>query len=141
VAICRIEPALARRDLNMLLLPVHLHAFLSAAASVATRSGPWIASHSFAMTFINNSSLNATWYNYPTRNFKKMLLLPESCTNYLLRLEALCLKSSFHDLDPHHMGNLPAGQNYSNFALNTRLSAPRYDTWCKIQLLIWFFWK
>jgi hypothetical protein len=28
-----------------------------------------------------------------------------------------------------------AGQNHSNFALNTRLSAPRYDTWCKIQVL------
>ena len=30
---------------------------------------------------------------------------------------------------------MPAGQNHSNFALNTRLSAPRYDTWCKIQVL------
>ncbi len=29
---------------------------------------------------------------------------------------------------------MPAGQNHSNFALNTRLSAPRYDTWCKIQV-------
>ena len=28
-----------------------------------------------------------------------------------------------------------ADQNHSNFALNTRLSAPRYDTWCKIQVL------
>jgi uncharacterized protein (DUF433 family) len=33
------------------------------------------------------------------------------------------------------MGNMPAGQNHSSFALNTRLSAPRYDTWCKIQVL------
>jgi hypothetical protein len=33
------------------------------------------------------------------------------------------------------MGNMPAGQNHSNFALNTRLSAPRYDTWCKIQVI------
>ena len=30
---------------------------------------------------------------------------------------------------------MPAGQNHSNFALNTRLSSPRYDTWCKIQVL------
>ncbi len=30
---------------------------------------------------------------------------------------------------------MPAGQNHSNFALKTRLSAPRYDTWCKIQVL------
>jgi hypothetical protein len=30
-----------------------------------------------------------------------------------------------------------AGQNHSNFALNTRLSAPRYDTWCKIQVLVY----
>ena len=30
---------------------------------------------------------------------------------------------------------MPAGQNHSNFALNSRLSAPRYDTWCKIQVL------
>jgi hypothetical protein len=30
---------------------------------------------------------------------------------------------------------MPAGQNHSNFALNTRLSAPRCDTWCKIQVL------
>jgi hypothetical protein len=30
---------------------------------------------------------------------------------------------------------MPVGQNRSNFALNTRLSAPRYDTWCKIQAL------
>ena len=30
---------------------------------------------------------------------------------------------------------MPAGQNHSNFALNTRLSAPRYDTWCKIQVI------
>jgi hypothetical protein len=30
-----------------------------------------------------------------------------------------------------------AGQNHSNFSLNTRLSAPRYDTWCKIQVLTW----
>jgi hypothetical protein len=31
---------------------------------------------------------------------------------------------------------MPAGQNHSNFALNTRLSAPRYDTWCKIQVIV-----
>jgi hypothetical protein len=31
---------------------------------------------------------------------------------------------------------MPAGQNHSNFALNTRLSAPRYNTWCKIQVII-----
>ena len=30
---------------------------------------------------------------------------------------------------------MPAGQNHSNFTLITRLSAPRYDTWCKIQVL------
>jgi hypothetical protein len=30
---------------------------------------------------------------------------------------------------------MPAGQNHSNFALNTRLSAPRYDSWCKIQVV------
>jgi hypothetical protein len=30
---------------------------------------------------------------------------------------------------------MSAGQNHSNFALNTRLSAPRYDTWCKIQVI------
>jgi hypothetical protein len=34
---------------------------------------------------------------------------------------------------------MPAGQNHSNFALNTTLSAPRYDTWCKIQVLKNFF--
>jgi len=33
------------------------------------------------------------------------------------------------------MDNMLAGQNHSNFALNTRLSAPRYDTWCKIQVI------
>ena len=33
-----------------------------------------------------------------------------------------------------YIGNMPAGQNHSNFALNTRLSSPRYDTWCKIQV-------
>ena len=36
---------------------------------------------------------------------------------------------------------MPAGQNHSNFALNTRLSAPRYDTWCKIQVITFFFAK
>jgi hypothetical protein len=30
---------------------------------------------------------------------------------------------------------MPAGQNQSNFALNARLSAPRYYTWCKIQVI------
>jgi hypothetical protein len=30
---------------------------------------------------------------------------------------------------------MPAGQNHSNFALNPKLSAPRYDNWCKIQVL------
>jgi len=30
---------------------------------------------------------------------------------------------------------MPAGKNHSNFALNTRLSAPRYDTWCKSQVI------
>jgi len=35
---------------------------------------------------------------------------------------------------------MPAGQNHSNFALNTRLSAPRYDTWCKIQVLLSSYW-
>jgi hypothetical protein len=30
---------------------------------------------------------------------------------------------------------MPAGQNYSNCALNTRVSAPRYDTRCKIQVI------
>jgi N-methylhydantoinase B len=30
---------------------------------------------------------------------------------------------------------MPVGQNHSNFALNTRLSSPRYDTWCKIQVI------
>jgi hypothetical protein len=62
VAIFHIEPALARRDLNMLLLPVLLLAFLSTAASGRTGSGPGIASHSFAMAFIYNSPLNANWY-------------------------------------------------------------------------------
>jgi hypothetical protein len=33
---------------------------------------------------------------------------------------------------------MPAGQNHSNFALKTRLSAPRYDTWCKIQVVSFF---
>ena len=33
------------------------------------------------------------------------------------------------------MGDMPAGQNHSNVALNTRLSAPRYGTWCKIQVI------
>ena len=61
MAIYQIEPALERLDLNMLLLPVLLLAFLSTAASGRTRSGPGIASHSFAMTFIN-SLLNAPWY-------------------------------------------------------------------------------
>ena len=62
MAIYQIEPALERLDLNMLLLPVRLLAFLSTAASGLTRSGPGIASHSGAMTFINSSLLNATWY-------------------------------------------------------------------------------
>jgi hypothetical protein len=62
VTIYHIEPTLARRDLNMLLLPVLLLAFLSTAASGPTRSGPGIASHSCAITFINSSFLNATWY-------------------------------------------------------------------------------
>jgi hypothetical protein len=31
---------------------------------------------------------------------------------------------------------MPPGQNHSNFALKTGLSAPRYDTWCKIQVFI-----
>jgi len=30
---------------------------------------------------------------------------------------------------------MPAGQNHSNFALNKGLSAPRYDTWCKVQVI------
>ena len=64
MAIYRIEPALERRDLNMLLLPVLLIAFLSIAASGRTRSGPGIASHSFAMTFINSGFLNATPTEY-----------------------------------------------------------------------------
>jgi hypothetical protein len=64
VTIYHIEPTLARRDLNMLLLPVLLLAFLSTAASGPTRSGPGIASHSCAITFINSSFLNATWYYF-----------------------------------------------------------------------------
>jgi hypothetical protein len=36
------------------------------------------------------------------------------------------------NFDPHPIDNRPAGQNHSNFALNTGLSAPLYDTWCKI---------
>jgi hypothetical protein len=70
--------------------------------------------------------------------FKKIdtpFLIPESCTNYLLRLEAPYLQSSFHDFSPHHIGNMSAGQNHSNFAINTRLSSPRYDTWYKIQVI------
>jgi hypothetical protein len=43
--------------------------------------------------------------------------------------------SRFHDFDPHHIGDMAAGQNHSNFVLKTRLSAPRYDTWCKIQVV------
>jgi len=35
---------------------------------------------------------------------------------------------------------MPEGQNHSNFALNTRLSAPRYDTWCKIQVTYYPSW-
>ena len=62
MAIYPIETALERRDLNMLLLPVLLIAFLSIAASERTRSGPGIASYSFTITFKNNSLLNATWY-------------------------------------------------------------------------------
>ena len=30
---------------------------------------------------------------------------------------------------------MPAGQKHYNFAINTRLSSPRYDTWCKIQVI------
>jgi len=41
----------------------------------------------------------------------------------------------FHDFDPQHIGYMSAGQNHSNIALNTRPSAPRYDTWYKIQVL------
>jgi hypothetical protein len=76
VAINHIEPALARRDLNMLLLPVLLLAFLSTVAYGRTRSGPGIASHSFAMTFINSSLLSATWYKILTVlfNFIEKLL-------------------------------------------------------------------
>ena len=35
---------------------------------------------------------------------------------------------------------MPAGQNHSNFALNARFSSPRYDTWCKIQVLQYRAW-
>jgi hypothetical protein len=64
------------------------------------------------------------------------MLKPEFwCAKYLLRLEALGNKSAFHDFDSHHIGYMPADQNHSNFALNTMLSAPRYDTWCKIQVI------
>ena len=63
MAIYPIEPALARRDLNMLLFMLILHACLSITTLIKARSGPGIASHSFAMTFINSSRLNATCYN------------------------------------------------------------------------------
>jgi len=62
VAIYPIEPALARHDLNMLQLQLILHACLTITTFMGARSGPGIASHSFAMTFINSSRLDATWY-------------------------------------------------------------------------------
>jgi len=62
VAIYPIEPALARRDLNMLMFPLILHACLSIITLIQARSGQGIASHSFAMTFMNSIRLNATWY-------------------------------------------------------------------------------
>jgi hypothetical protein len=31
---------------------------------------------------------------------------------------------------------MPADQTHSNSVLNTRLSAPYYNTWCKIQVMI-----
>jgi hypothetical protein len=82
----------------------------------------------FGLYYFMSSSKKPPWLACPNFN-----LIPESCTNYLLRLEALCLYSSFHDFDPHHIGNMSAGQNHSNFTLNTKLSAPRYDTWCKFR--------
>ena len=65
MAIYPIEPALARRDLNMLLFPLILQECLSVTTFIKARSGPGIASHSFAMTSINSSRLNATWYHNP----------------------------------------------------------------------------
>jgi len=50
-------------------------------------------------------------------------------------LKRFAFKARFMILILTILGNMPAGQNHSNFALNTRLSAPRYDTWCKIQVL------
>ena len=62
MAIYHIEPALARHGLYMLLLQLILHTCLSITTLIKARSGPGIASHSFAMTPINSSRLNATWY-------------------------------------------------------------------------------
>ena len=62
VAIYPIEPALARRGLYMLLFPLILHRCFSITTLIGARSGPGIASHSFAMTSINSSRWNATWY-------------------------------------------------------------------------------
>ena len=62
VAIYRMEPALARRDLYMLLVQLILHSCFSITTLIGARSGPGIASHSFVMTSINSSLLNATWY-------------------------------------------------------------------------------
>jgi hypothetical protein len=62
VAIYPIEPALARRGLYMLLFPLILHKYFSITTLIGARSGPGIASHSFAMTSMNSCRLNTTWY-------------------------------------------------------------------------------
>ena len=53
-----IEAALARRDLNMLLLPVLMLTFLSTAASGRIRSGQGFTLYSFAVTPMNSWHLN-----------------------------------------------------------------------------------
>ena len=73
MAIYPIEPALARRGLYMLLFPLILHRYFSIITLIGARSGPGIASHSFAMTSINSSRLNATWY-YLSKAFKSLMV-------------------------------------------------------------------
>ena len=54
----------------------------------------------------------------------------------LTNLNVLATYSSMRNFYPHHRGTMPSGKNYSNYPLNTGVSAPRYDNRCKIQVII-----
>jgi len=71
VAIYRIEPALVRVAGNRLLALQYFGNGSLKNQAWQIRSGPGIASHSFAMTFINSSRLYATWYESSCARFKR----------------------------------------------------------------------